>query len=398
MKSKEVWIGWVSSSVEAYNFTIYSFTAPLITKLIFHDEAWSSVFFSYFLLFIASTFLYPLGSFYYGLIGDKKGRQHTCIYSTLGLGLATGLMGLIPVTSYAWICFLILIGAQNFFCGGEYYGSIVFSIEHAQKKQTGLLSGLSCLFAVFGIVLANGLATLAGLMDNLLGIQICFFVGGIGGIVSYVLKNYCQETPEFIKIARNPFEKVNILDFIKKNWRKLGNVLGVYTFFIISYSFIFVFLPLVHFDYEGTGVFDTFRSLIMYGIALVTAGWLADRIGLEKVMLLGISSFAILIVPLCYFCKNLALMQIILTILASLTIGPIHGWMVSQFDVKERCRGIFISSAIATSIFGGSTVPLCMLIYENSASVAMCALYPLLIGLSAWGCLVRLKQKQKVLV
>lgn len=395
MISKEVWIGWVSSAVEAYNMAIYSFIAPLIAKLIFQDQgAGSSLLFSYSLIFIGSSLLYPAGAFYYGLIGDKKGRQHTCIYSTLGLAAATGFMALVPASEYAWVLFLILIGAQNFFSGGEYYGSIVFSLEHSSNKQTGLLSALSCLFAVFGLVAANGLTTVSFLMDNQTGIQLCFLVGGIGGILSYILKNHCQETPAFTSLSQKSLEDIRISSFIKDEWRKLVSVVGVFAFFIVSYSFLFIFLPLVPFDLTSSYSFDTFKSLIAYGILLVAAGWTADRFGIEKVMFSGAALFALSVVPMCLFCKNLGILQLVLTVFASLTIGPIHSWMVSQFEARSRCRGIFISSAIATSIFGGSTVPVCLLIFEQTASLALCAIYPMIVALGAMGCLMSLKQKE----
>ncbi len=56
---KEVWIGWVSSLVEAYNMAIYSFLAPFLAKFLFHNTK-NAVFFSYALVLIASSFLYPL--------------------------------------------------------------------------------------------------------------------------------------------------------------------------------------------------------------------------------------------------------------------------------------------------------------------------------------------------
>ncbi len=56
--------------------------------------------------------------------------------------------------------------------------------------------------------------------------------------------------------------------------------------------------------------------------------------------------------PFIYLCENLLSLQMILTACACLVIGPIHSWMLNQFEVQNRCRGIFISSAIATSVFG----------------------------------------------
>ena len=398
---KEVWLGWISSLVEAYNMAIYSFIAPLLASLLFQKAtAGNAVFFSYSLVLIGSCLLYPLGAIYYGFIGDRQGRQKTCIYSTLGLAIATGMMGFVPfhfLEGEAWICFLVLICTQHFFSGGEYHGSIVFSLEHSEKKQNGLMSSLSCLFAVFGLVAANGLATLSSLMDNEQWIRVCFFVGALGGLISYLLKNHCQETPAFTAISQESLKGANWTNFIKSNWGAIGTVVGVLAFFLVSYTFIFIFLPLEHSAQTTNQSFDTFKSLIAYGLLLVLAGLIADRIGIEKTMLTGIWLFAIAIIPSCYLYENLFSLQITLTACACLVIGPIHSWMLHQFEVKNRCRGIFISSAIATSIFGGSTVPICLMIFEKSHSLVICCLYPLSIALCAFGCLIFDQKTKEVL-
>ena len=398
INQKEVWIGWLSSLVEAYNMAIYSFVAPLIAPLLFQDQAaWSAIFFSYFLIFIGSCLMYPAGAIYYGLIGDQVGRQKICVYSTLGLAITTGLMGLMPIHLFenAWIYFLILIGAQHFFSGGEYHGSIVFSLEHSEQKQNGLTSSLSCLFAVFGLVLANGLATLSLVMQDEFWVRVCFIFGGIGGIISYFLKAHCQETPDFCALNRELLKSVKLANFIKEEWLKIVKVIFVLAFFIVSYSFIFIFLPLVNSD-TNVQDFSTFKSLIAYGFFLVLSGLLADRIGIQKTILMGLCLFSIVIVPLTFLCKKLLLLQIALTPCACLVIGPIHSWILHQFAVSQRCRGIFMSSAIATSIFGGSTVPICLMIFEKHQSLVICSLYPLMIALISFGVLTLVPQPKKV--
>lgn len=341
----------------------------------------------------------PAGAIYYGFIGDKRGRQKTCIYSTLGLAIATGLMGLVPfhlMQDSAWVCFLVLICAQHFFSGGEYHGSIVFSLEHSEQKQNGFMSSLSCLFAVFGLVLANGLAALSFLMNNELGIRLCFIIGGLGGVVSYLLKNHCQETPAFTELSKEPLETVNWFTFIKREWQKIGSVVVILAFFIVSYTFIFIFLPLTHLERNDTQIFDTFKSLIVYGIFLVAAGAIADQVGVEYTMLMGIKLFSIAIIPLCYLCDNLLVLQMALTACACIVIAPIHSWILHQFEVQNRCRGIFISSAIATSIFGGSTVPICLMIFEKFHSSIICCIYPLAISICSFACLTFYRKTKEV--
>lgn len=380
---KETWIGWFASLIEAYNMAIYSFTAPFLAKLLFRDSLdWKALFFSYGLVFISSCLMYPTGAIYYGTLADKKGRQKTCTYSTLGLAVATGTMGLIPFIDYAWIAFLICISAQYFFSGGEYHGSIVFSLEHSKGSQNGVLSSLSCLFAVFGLALANGLAALSLLYDQEIWIRLCFLIGALGGAISYLLKNHCQETPAYSAISSN--EDISLFSFLRKEKKAIAGTVLVIALFITIYSYIFIFLPIVDPNLMNMGAFDTFKSLIIYGVFLVIAGFLADRFGIQNVMALGACLLALLFLPLSYWSYNFFALQSILTVCACLLIGPIHSWMLNQFTVKERCRGIFISSAIAISLFGGSTVPLCLLLFETFHSLAICSLYPLALSVSCF--------------
>ncbi len=383
---KEVWIGFVASLMEAYNMAIYSFTAPFLAILLFKNMSPSkALFLSYALVCVGSCFIYPLGAIYYGFLGDKQGRRKICTYSTLGLAVATGLMGLVPLNDSSWICFLCLLGAQNFFSGGEYHGSAVFSLEHARGHRIGLLGGISCLFAVFGLCLANLFASLSAYGEW--WVRGCFFFGALGGILSYILKKYSRETPAFAAIPSETLAQVHLALFIKVEACSIAAAVLVLAFFIVGYSFIFIFLPLTS---VPSASFDSFKSLLAYGALLIVSGAFADWLGLQRLMSWGVLLFSIAVVPLCYFCRDLLALQLSLTGLACLAIAPIHGWMMQQFNADKRCRGIFISSALAVSLFNGSTVPLCLLLYEQFNSLAICACFPLAIGL---GCFTALNLK-----
>ncbi|MES2121446.1 MAG: MFS transporter, partial [Chlamydiota bacterium] len=273
---KETWVGLVSSLMEAYNMAIYSFSAPLLARWMFRDASMpSALFFSYSLVLIGSCFLYPAGALVYGFLGDKIGRQKICTHSTLGLALATGMMALVP---FEWTYFLLLICIQHFFSGGEYQGSIVFAIEHAQREKNGALSALSCFFSVCGLCAASGLATLALLTEDPLWMRSSFLVGALGGLLSYLLKNHCRETPVFSTLSQVDLTR----PFLRAQWKKICGATIVFSFFIAGYSFLFLFLPLVQVDRIRTESFDTFQSLLLYGLLLVIAGYLADRIGMRK--------------------------------------------------------------------------------------------------------------------
>lgn len=377
---KDVWVGWISSLSEAYNMAIYSFMAPFLAGIMFQEaSSWTALFFSYALIMLGACLFYPAGAIYYGALGDKNGRQKTCIYSTLGLAVSTGLMGLIPnalLPDFGWVLFLLLISAQHFFSGGEYHGSIVFSIEHAKTQHNGFISSLSCIFAVFGLILANGFAYLATVTNNLVWVKCTFILGGIGGIISYIMKNYCNETPPFLAAKAEP---TKLITFLKLEKRNIAAVTAMLSIFIISYSFIFLFLPLIYADSS----FNSLPSLVMYGICLVVAGLLADSCGKDNVIKLGLKLFILAIVPACYFSSHLWLTQLLLIPCAALFIGPVHAWMLEQFKTRHRCRGIFISSAISMSLFLGSTVPISLMLYEIFHQLIICALYPAAVAIAA---------------
>lgn len=389
---KEVFIGWIASLTEAYNTAIFSFLAPMLALSHFQNEnSFSALFFSYSLVFLGSSLFYPMGAFYYGTMGDAKGRQKTCVYSTLGLAISTGLIAFIPEGTYSAFFLLIFICAQHFFSGGEYYGSVVFSIEHADKEKNGVLSALSCLFASFGLALANGFAYLPLLKGNELWMKSCFIIGALGGMVSYFLKNYCQETPAFKSLASLDGNKIKVLEFMKKRGRSLLKVVIVSALFIISYNFIFVFLPLTQIGIETK---DSFKPLIFYGFSILFAGFLADKFGVNQVLMSGILLFSLSVIPVCFFEMELWVRQTILTASASLIIGPIHSFMINQFSPKERCRGLFIGSAIAMSLFGGSTVPICLLLIFKFKSLAAASLYPMAISAASFIYLYPLSRKR----
>ncbi len=392
--SREVWVGWFSSLSEAYNMAIYSFTAPFLAKLIFAEEsAWSAVFFSYCLIFLGSCLFYPLGAAYYGLIGDKRGRNRTCLYSTFGLAVATGLMGLVPIQllgSWAWAAFCLLLCMQYFFSGGEYSGSVVFALEHAEGKKNGLMSGMSCLFAVLGLLLANGFAAFSLSTQNELWIRTCFLIGAGGGILSYLLKNHCRETPAFSAISKESLDSIDLFSLIRDKWpRILGTVLVIGLFFIFA-SFIFLFLPLAY--AAESGGFETFKSLIAYGVCLVAAGYFADKVGVVRMIASGALLLAATILPLAAYCSSFQVVQMVMTVLACLVIGPIHSWTIRQFPPHERCRGVFISTAFAMSVFGGSTVPICLVLFERFQSLPICCIYPAVMSALTFGYLILVKE------
>lgn len=389
---RESWVGFLSSFSEAYNMALIVFMAPILAPLFFKNSVEeTSTILSYTLIFLGSFIMYPIGAYYYGRIGDVKGRRTACISSSLGLAIVTGAIAFLPIgflPNYAWIFFFILLGLQFFFSAGEYYSSIVFSLEHGSKKKQGLISGISCLFSVLGILLANGLTILSVNYFDVFSWRSVFIVGLLTGLLSFGFKFYCKESPLFnANNSNSQNNSTNSIswDFIKRNFNTILSVAFVSGFFYSIYSYVFLFLPLI--QDEGALIssqFETFFCLIVYGSGLLLTGYLSDKFRIRSTMSFGLILF---LSSLLIFIPNFHdlgfVIRIIFTICACIYIGPLHGWVIAQSQANKRCRITAISTAMASACFSNSCVPFCLFMYQKYNSLWISSIYIMFLAIVA---------------
>jgi MHS family proline/betaine transporter-like MFS transporter len=377
---RESWVGFLSSFSEAYNIALLPFMAPVLSSLMFpHVAGRESIFFSYCLIFLGSLCAYPLGALYYGKMGDYKGRLKACMSSSFGLALSTGIMALLPVElcgGYVWVLFLLCACTQFFFSAGEYYSSVVFSLEHRPHVNQGLLSGLSCFFAVQGLLLANGVSTLISGAQFPGAWRLPFVIGLLTGLISFGFKYYCKESPLFENLKE---ELGNYsLKFFKRNFVTILSITAIVGLFSVFYSYVFIFFPLVSPKSSAAYVeWETFICLIVYAGVLFFSGYLSDKFGIKKTMVLGLflGGLTFLMAGMTLPGVSFFMIKIFCTIGVSIYIGPIHAWILQQTDPQSRCRVISLSIALAAMFFSNSTVPVCLFVYEKSQSLLVTGFY-----------------------
>lgn len=387
---KESWVGFLSSFSEAYNMALIVFMAPILAPLLFKEsvEEVSNIL-SFTLIFLGSFVMYPLGAWYYGRIGDIRGRRVACISSSFGLAIVTGAIAFLPVDflpNYVWGIFFILLGLQFFFSAGEYYSSIVFSLEHGSQNKQGFMSGISCFFAVLGILLANGFSILCG---SIISWRVAFIVGLLTGLLSFGFKFYCKESPEF-KVNNNESKSIS-WDFVKENFFIILSITFVSGFFYSIYTYIFIFLPIVYDDKVAMNVqVETFFCLIIYGFGLLFTGYISDRYKIKSTMCFGLVLFlSLLLISMPIFHSIPFIIRVLLTICACIYIGPIHSWVIEQSKADKRCRITAISTALASACFSNSCVPLCLFLYQKYGSLWVSSLYILFLAIAALFVLLR---------
>jgi MFS family permease len=148
----------VGNIIEWYDFYIFGSLAAILSVQFFEKSHPVAAFLSTVALFSVGFLIRPLGALLFGRIGDKVGRKYTFLITLGGMGLATGLIGVVP--SYAQIgiaaaviLFLLRL-VQGLCLGGEYGGAITYVAEHVPDEKRGYYTGWLQTSPTLGIVVS----------------------------------------------------------------------------------------------------------------------------------------------------------------------------------------------------------------------------------------------------
>ena len=125
----------------------------------------------------------------------------------------------------------------------------------------------------------------------------------------------------------------------------------------------------------STTLFIITLGLIVYMLCICLAGYLADKHGPQKIMLLTVFATTFFAYPAFSLIQTghfVSILQgeLILAVLAGMFVGPANGLTASLFDVKGRCRGVSFSLSVGISMFGGLT-PVLLIYAINQTGMLM---------------------------
>jgi len=315
-----------------------------------------------------------LGSFVFGTVGDRHGRLVALRWS-VGFILLGGVgIGCIPSAETWGVWTAVLLGvcvaAHTFGGGGEFSGSALLSIEHAPPGQEGITSGMLCVFAVIGIVVASLVVTLT----SSLGWRMAFLSCVPLSFVAWWLITTSQEN--YDRKSHKPTADLSLITIIRIYPKEICTAFAWIGLFSVAYYMPFVFLhafvPLLGYvPQPQMSLMNTF-SLVAYMLGLGISGWLANH-RRERIMMIGGVLFLIIVAypalvvivhPSSW--QQVAVAQAVLALGAGLFVGPIHAASASLFPVAVRYRCVALSSTLAWSLLGGTTPWICMLLWEHT--------------------------------
>jgi MFS family permease len=393
----------VGNVIEWYDFYIFGSLAAVLAVKFFEPTHPVAALLSTIALFTAGFLIRPLGAFLFGWLGDRVGRKYTFLITLSGMGLGTGVIGLIPsFQSIGLTAAFLLFGLriiQGLCLGGEYGGAITYVAEHVSDERRGFYTGWLQTSPTLGIVVSmivivGARAYLGTETFNDWGWRIPFVFSFLLVAIAIYIRLQLQETPIFQEIkakggmAKNPWREAFLSSNVKYVAIASIVVIGQGVVWYSGQFWALYFL-------QQVSKVDVVTSSYIVGIALLIAtptlilfGWLSDLIGRKPVILGGMLLAAVTYYPLYAWLGevthpdniNYPVAIFIICILVSyvgMTYGPIGAFLAEYFPGRIRYTSVSVPYHIGNG-WGGGLVPfITSAAFQATGSLGAALIYPI---------------------
>ena len=345
-------LGW---SLDGYDIVLMLLVIPSISQLFFPSQDPVFSILATFASYTVTLIMRPLGSVIFGIYGDKFGRKKSMIITILGFSVATFAVGLLPTYAVVGVMAPVLLITvrliQGIFAGGEWGSGAVLTIESIPKQKRGLLSGFLQSGFSFGFLLAAisfQIITIAfpGELFEEFGWRILFFTGIIPGFVALFVRISMDESPLWIKKSKEGLEKTPLRSIVfGKIYRKEFLLCAaIMTGLVYMYHGSISILP-TYLEQFGNFEKSQIAVIMIYATAsswvgMIITGWLSQKIGRKKSMLIFVSASVLVSIPLASAILNnvygLMLYVVVFAFVISTASGPIPAYFSERFPTQIR--------------------------------------------------------------
>src|SRR6187200_1297844 len=365
---KIVLLASLGGTLEFYDFVIFGVFARDIAQAVFPaNDPIVSLIFSY-ATFAVGYLARPIGGIVLSHFGDRHGRRAVFLWSVFIMSGATLGMGLVPdyarIGVAASLLMVTLRVIQGFCLGGELPGALTYVVETAPRIAP-FVCGVVFACVTMGVAVATGVSlSVRTYLDPALiptyGWRIAFILGGLGGVLSFVLRRSLEESPEFERMrslaARQPFREL-----LKTNRAHVlvgcAVLAGTGCFNGLFFSHLPAYLSTVlHYDARQAVLSQTI-GVIASSIGILATGWLGDRIPPRYLLRAGVGLLLVFAFPFYAALESRAINLTLICTLAGLAAGLTNGafavLLTDLFPTRIRFTGVALVFNLGFTLFSG---------------------------------------------
>lgn len=397
----------LGNAMEWFDFGVYGFLAKTLGKIFFPGAAPSVQMIAALATFSVPFLIRPLGGLFFGMLGDKHGRQKILAITIVIMSISTFCIGLIPtyVSIGIWAPILLLLAkmAQGFSVGGEYTGASIFVAEYSPDRKRGFMGSWLDFGSIAGFVLGAGIVVLISAMVGEArflewGWRIPFFLALPLGIIGLYLRHALEETPAFqqhvekleqgVRDGLKEGPKISFRELATKYWKSLLTCTGLVITTNVTYYMLLTYMPSylshnLHYS-EDHGVLIII--VIMIGMLFVQPmiGLLSDRFGRRPFVIIGSIAMLFLSIP-AFMLINSNVIGLIFAglLILAVILNCFTGVMASSLPAMfpTHIRYSMLASAFNISILiAGVTPTLAAWLVESTGDLCMPAYYLMIIA------------------
>jgi MFS family permease len=299
---------------EWYDFYLYGSLAAIISKQFFSGVNETTGFIFALLAFAAGFAVRPFGALVFGRLGDLVGRKHTFLITIVIMGLSTALVGLLPSYASAGLIAPVALVAlrllQGLALGGEYGGAATYVGEHAPPGKRGLYTSWIQTTATLGLFLSLVVILLCRMFlksdFETWGWRIPFLLSFILLGISVYIRMQLSESPVFLEMKAAGTRSTAPLTESFARWGNLKIVIlallgatagQAVVWYGGQFYALFFLTQVLKVDAQPANLLIA-AALLAGTLFFVFFGWLSDRIGRKKIVLLGCLLAALTYIPI----------------------------------------------------------------------------------------------------
>jgi len=357
---------FVGTALEWYDYFLFGTAAALVFNRLYFvtgDPLVSTL--AAFASFAVGFVARPIGAIIFGHLGDRIGRRKTLIITVVMIGVATGLVGLLPdfaaIGVAAPILLTLLRMVQGVAVGGEWGGAVTLAVEHAPPERRGRYAAMPQIGSPIGTLLSSGAILLVSLLPDesfdAWGWRLPFLAAFPLLLVAVYLRRRVEESPLFEQLlaedelASAPVKQVVTTAFPQLLVGAGSAFLGVGGFYLAT-TFVISY---------GTGTLGVSQSVMLTATlvaafveigVLIIGGRMAERFGAARVTVIGGLVSAVAAFPTFWLidtAEPLVIIAAVTMVVACLSVPyAVSGALLTElFTPALRYSGVALSANFA---------------------------------------------------